>query len=301
MKTIRIFCEQSYVFEIQNESYLVDSGNFLEIECLNKLVAKVYPVDQDLNSLPFCFLLEQKENKIICNSKNIKVYNFKQRADVFVFPFCILSQDVVYTKAYTLKNVKYNISCYTDRVCVYTGGVTYTQKLQCQSASSDTSGGFVNILCQANNTKTYVRFNAKDKKFYFVNGEQIQIEEGVITSKRNICDTQNHIVVTTYENNETLKKQKTELYIEKNYTNTSLNCLIPYKFFEALQIKDFELAKKLSSIVLDNNQLEDYFGEFEKFDILSFSPLVYTLYSKESAVDYKIEIENNLIAEIDEI
>ncbi len=305
MKKIRILCDKTFLLDIQEKNYYVDNNNFLEIESSEKVIVKAYPLEQRQNSLPFCFVLETQKNNIVCNCGNVKVYNLKNRCDVFVEQFLIPSQNVVYTNSYIIKNTRHTLVCYDDRIKIYSNSGEYVFACECSSATSDYSNNYLNVMCQSSYGKSYVRFNTQSKKFFKVCGDKIQIEDDTITTQFNSNNSLNHIIIEKYKNDENLTKCSQEIYSKEQMTTCKVQQIIPYKFLEALSQKDFDTAKEyliddiLNKLSFDN--ICEYFGDFDKIEVLNLSPIVYTLYNQYCAKDYKFDIQNGKITDIEEV
>lgn len=299
---INIYCDNSFLFEINNLNYFINKNNYLKIADFNNIIIKAYPIEQCENSLPFCFSLNQQNNKIICNSRNVKLYNHNDRCDAFVHPFTIPSQNILHTKSYTIKNMRHTLVCYDDRIKIYNQTGEYIYKINCTNVTSDNMNGYINILCEGENKK-YVRFCPQEKTFAAIDGNQIQIEDNQITTLQYNSTSLGHIQVCTYLNDSKITLQSTELFSQNQLTFAKNQFLIPYNFLECIKVKDYKSAKQCLHAnladKLNDIAFEEYFGDIHNFELYSTSPLIYTTYYTDYAKDFKFELENNLILDID--
>lgn len=304
MKKIQIFSDDEFLLEFNNSNYCIDANTHLEITDIQKeIVLKIYPINQSNLSIPYCAKLELVKNKIDCASKLVKVYNIKDRCDIFIKPFKIYSANVVYNNHHTIKNTRYLISCFEDRIKISSNKGEYNYETNCANCSSSIQGENIYILTKNDSYKTLVCFNTNNSTFYEINGNQIEINENQVKSLKKINDMAKHTVVTTYTIKDFPTQESQELFSEQNQRSSNINELLPYNFFEAVKVKDLNLAKtylsnKLTS--LSNEQICNYFGDFNKIQLTSLSPLIYTLYAEDNAKDYTISINNNKIDEIND-
>ena len=308
MKDLKIYSNKSFLLEIENQNYFLEQTNYVEIlNCeKNNLLIKVYPINQSHLSIPYCINLESENSNIKTQSACVKVYNFKNRTELFINPFLIASNIVVYTASHTIKNIKYTISCYEDRIKIFSSKGEYVYETNIVSASSFVVENNINILCNHKNGKTLVVFNVSNNVFSQVDGDKIEIDGNNIKTQQNIDDMAKHIKVCSFVQEADITIKENSLYTQNpQIKNANNKLLVPYNFFEAIKVQDFNLAKTYLDSNLKENlteeQLLNYFGNFEKIGILSFSPLCYTLYYSQDAKDYEITMLNDKISEINEI
>ena len=308
MKNLKIFSNENFLLEIDNKNYFLEETKFLEVlNCeKNNLLIKAYPIDQSYLSIPFCINLENENFNVKSQSSCVKVYNFKNRAEIFIKPFLLSSNIIVYTASHTVKNIKYTITCYEDRIKIFSSKGEYVYEVNMINASSFVVDNNINILCNKKNNKSLIAYNVTNNVFSQVDGDQIQIDGNNIKTLQNINDMAKHIKVCSFvQENEILIKEQSLYTKNTQVKNANNNLLVPYNFFEALKVQDMNLARKFLSLNLQQNlkddQLLGYFGNFEKIGILSLSPLCYTLYSNLNAKDYEISMTDNKISEINEV
>ncbi len=308
MKNLRIFSNKNFLLEIENSNYFLEPTNYVEVSNCekNNLLLKIYPVDQSNLSIPFCINIESEKSNIKTQNECVKVYNFNNRAEIFISPFLISSNIVVYTASHTVKNTKYTISCYENRIKIFSSKGEYVYETDITNASSFVVNNNINILCNNDKGKTLVVFNVLNNVFSQVGGDKIEIDGDTIKTQQNINDMAQHICVCSFVQNDDLTLKEKEIYTKTPQIKSTKNSLlVPYNFFEAIKVEDFKLAKTYLSTQLQNNltneQLSSYFGHFDNIGILSLSPLCYTLYSNQDAKDYEISLRNDKIVEINQI
>ena len=308
MKDLRIFANNSFLIEIEKSNYLLEPNEYIEILNCEKpnLLLKIYPIDQINLSIPYCLNLKLDKNKVSCGCLCSKIYDFKNRVEIYLEPFLIQSNIVLYTNSHTVKNNRYAVACFEDRIKISSLKGEYTYEIQLSSASSFVYENNINILCNFKDKKSLVSFNVVNNVFNCINGDKIEIEENKVKTLTNFNDMAKHIRVCEYVLKDDFELENQSLYT-KDVEKKSSSCskLIPYNFFESIKVRDFTQAKTYLSDNLKDNitdeQLLQYFGEFQQIEILSLDPLRYTLYSTNFAKDYEITMQNNKISEINEI
>ena len=304
MKKIRIFCNQSFLLEVDSSNYYIDTNNYLEAIYENPTFVKCYPIDQPKTSLPFCFNLKKQQNNIVSNCTNIKIYNFLDRCDIFVSPFLIFDQQVILSTSLTLKNTKYSLVIYPDRIKITHFGEEYIFKTQIQSATFDTQDHCINILTTFKNKKTYTRFDTLQKQFFCILADKIQIQQDYILAQQNFDDFLLHTKVNRYKNIPTLEFESCQFYTQKTLADTNIpSTLVPYVFFENIMLQDYQTATNfLCDELKDSLQketLKQYFGDIHQISLCCTDPPLYTIYNKSSATDYKIYTQDGKIKEIE--
>lgn len=302
MKNVRIFSEQNFVLEIDGKNYYLDDTNHIDIcGCSKDVIVKAYPVEQEASSIPFCFKLSSVNGNIESLTKNIKTYNLPSRCDVFVSPFLISQGICLYTNYHTIKNVRYTVACYGDKIKISSNKGEYTYEQNLDSAESYSDANNIKILTKHKNTKTFVVFSCQKNIFSKVSGNKIEINENKISTLSYINDMAKHVKVSKYTLLDDIKKDSDELFMEsENAKKCTVSCLVPYNFFEAIKCGDFSLAKTFlsESLCLTSEAMKQYFGEFKEIKLFSVSPLVYTLYKDNEARDYHIEMLGDKIVDI---
>ena len=139
---------------------------------------------------------------------------------------------------------------------------------------------------------------------------KIEIDSGVVTVLNNCTDMARHGIVTKYK----LHDMQKEIENYTVYTETEvrpINCLalIPYAFFEAILVKNFNLAREYLSgelvQVLDDQHINEFFGAFNEITYNKYTvnninqvALVYGQQNRHVQI-YKISLNNNLIDNIE--
>ncbi len=300
---INIYSEYGFLIDIKGQTYELDRTNHLCIEnCTNSLTLRAYPTDQTKLSIPFAFNLKMQNNKIICNLDNVKVYNIGMRCDVFIMPFLIPSIECVYSQTHIVKNVRYTVSAYTDRIKVVSSKGEYVFQIPLSDAQSEVNGNYIYILTKQNK-KTLVCFDTSKNIFNSITADFIDLKEKNIMARVDLEDMAHHTKILTLKNDLTI--EKSEMYIDESLSRKCyVNELVPYNFFEALMCKDDKNAIKFLSDDLKNaisdQNIYEFFGKYYKINITSLSPLIYTLYYPDSAKDFKITVNDEKITEIED-
>ena len=301
MKTIIISSKLPFLIE-NEKSYYIDENLSLQIENFeNNTFFKIYPINQGRNSIPYCISLYFDKNKLSCDSEFVKIYEFANRYEVFVNAFKIPSSNIMYSQSHTIKNTKYLITCYDDRVKIWSNKGEYVFEENFVDVSSCVEGENINILTKNKDNKILICFDTKNNTFSKISGEKIEIKNNKITSQTNLHDMASHIKICSYDMS--AKLQEENLYMKKPEPKYCKNKnLMPYNFFEAVKCKDFSqarffLTQKLNNLLTDN-AISEFFGNFEDIKITNLSPLTYTLYSSDKAKDYEIILKNDKIDDI---
>lgn len=300
---INIYSDYEFLIDTKGQTFELDPTKHLYIEnCPSELTLRAYPLNQTKLSIPFAFSLKLTGNDIKCEASNIKAYKLKNRCDVFISPFVLPSVMCIYSQTHTIKNVRYTVCAYEDRIKVSSSRGEYVFEVNLHEAQSEISGNYIYILTKYDK-KTLVCFDTTSNTFSSVTADQIDLKEKDIVARQNIDDMTHHTKILTLKSD--LSTTKSDMYIDETLSKKcKADELVPYNFFEALKVEDENgalnfLCDDLKEILKDQNLLE-FFGNFEKINVTSLSPLVYTLYLSDSAKDYKISVKDGKITEIED-
>lgn len=306
MNKINIFSFEEFLVEINQNNYILDQINNVEIsEPDNSIVAKIYPINQSRLSIPFCIKLYFKNNNLFCDSEFCKIYKLKERYDIFISPFLIGSNICLYTQTHTVKNNRYSVCCYEDLIKISCTKGEFAYEVSGKSFSSSVQNNHIFVLCKGD-TKHLVCFNCINHTFYEIQGDQIEIEQNSIKSLQNTNDSLKHTIVCSYSVNDNIELLSSDLYTKNTSKSQNKNIAIKvYNFFEAIKVNNQKLAsslvhQNLQHTLLDNT-LKNYFGNFDHIKLQSLSPLTYTLYQTNTAKDYIVTTKDNLIYDIEEL
>ena len=114
---INIYSDYEFLIDTKGQTFELDPTKHLYIEnCPGELTLRAYPLNQTKLSIPFAFSLKLSGNDIKCEASNVKVYRLKNRCDVFISPFVLPSVICIYSQTHTIKNVRYTVCAYEDRI-----------------------------------------------------------------------------------------------------------------------------------------------------------------------------------------
>ena len=248
MKKINLYSTYEFLIEVDSQNFMLNSLNFVELTNINQnsILVKAYPLNQSKHSLPFCINLNYQNGNLFCNNFNIQIFNLKDRYDVFISPFLISATICLYNKTHTIKNVRHTISAYEDRVKISNKCGEFVYEVNSNSFSSQVYNNYILILCKSNNIKSLLVFNTQNNTFFEICGNQIEITDSTITCLKKLNNTFNHVIVQTYKLDQIPNLEKEELF-EDAPQNAVCPKLIPYKFFEAIKIKNLTLARTFLS------------------------------------------------------
>ena len=153
-----------------------------------------------------------------------------------------------------MKNIKYTITCYEDRIKIFSSKGEYVYEVNMINASSFVVDNNINILCNKKNNKSLIAYNVTNNVFSQLDGDQIEIDGNNIKTLQNINDMAKHIKVCSFvQENEILIKEQSLYTKNTQVKNANNNLLVPYNFFEALKVQDMNLARKFLSLNLQQN------------------------------------------------
>jgi hypothetical protein len=140
--------------------------------------------------------------------------------------------------------------------------------------------------------------------------DKIEINSGVVEVLNNYDDMARHGIVTKYKLDDMTKELENYIvYTEENVPVPECEELIPYAFFEAVKIKNFNLARKFLSAdlmqILDDQHINEFFGSFDEITYNKYASnnkntiaLIYGEQIKHIQI-YKVTIFDNLIENIE--
>lgn len=302
MKKILITSQYDFLLQIDNKTYELDNKHFVEIENMaNNLTFLAYPIANTM-SLPYAVKFEVANLK---NTNYYEIYSFNDRYEIKLNLFTLYSTTPIANYSCQIKNVKYLVKCYTDRICVSSQNGEYVYETNMANYTFWTSNNYIYIFGENENNKMLTIFDTSNFVFYSQSGEEIEIDDTQIKCLSNSNNSLKCKILSTFNING-LEKINDEFYKKESETETKyIDCLIPYKFFDAIIIKDYKTALKFTTqklkTSLNESSLDSYFNGLEYVNLYKISPIIYTLYFKDKSKDYKITLVNGLIDEIEDI
>ena len=261
---------------------------------------------QKKTSLPFCLQIKTQKNELICNSDNIRIYKVLSHYEIFIEPFFIAFQAHCTTESLVVGKTNCIVNVWDNKVEFLTKDHSEVCDVQITDPIFKTVNGNAIIIGSNETQKVCAIFCAKTSKTEIIYAEQIEFDENKLHLLCDCFSHKEHKILRTYnfsENGYTISAP--ELYatpnnLHKNYVSE----LIPYLFLETLRVGDENLAK---SYLLENLQqtnfsaFAEYFGDYEKINLHSTSPLVYIIYSTTEAKAFEFDMQNDKISDINRL
>lgn len=297
MKDIRIFSEKEFLIEINSSSYEINENKYIMLHNPTSFVLKVFPIEQQKESLPYAIKIDTTLNKISSPNECIKIYKLNNSYDIFVYPFLISSSVCLFTNSHLIKNTKYTISCYTDRVEIFSNDGKYTYETELNNCSSSESEKYIFILSKLKNYKKLIIFNTNSCVFSQIYGTQIEINKKEIKCLTPLNDSLNHYKLTTYSlSNMEIKDH--QLYIKSKAKNSTLNKVIICNFIDCLKVQDYDNANLFLKNKLPSNSLAQFFGAIDCYRVEEDN--IVTIYNN-IASQYKFDILEGKIIDIENL
>ena len=304
MKKILLKSKHNFLVQLENKNYIIDNKQFIEIENVDYEVSFcVYPIDNKTKSLPYCVCLDLKDLK---NNPHINLYSFEDRYEVHLNLFTLPSETPLSNFTCQIKNIKYLVKCYTDRISVSSQNGEYVYETQGTTYSLHTKNNCIYLLCKNEDVSTLIIFDPSSSTFSAIYGEKIEFDDTKIKCLQEPQNTLHHKILSIYETQNGISKVDTQFYEKQNSSLYKIpNELVAYRFFDAIKMQDFATAKKFTTKklggCLTNEVLSSYFSNIKDINLYKTDPLIYTLYFVNDAKDYKITMQNYLIDEIEDI
>lgn len=292
-------------------------------------VLSIYPIDSTQSvykkNIPYSIRLKTEENKLICESKNIKLINYGHQ----IYELIFLPNYIYYAKILLTKNIPYSdsqinitlITNYHSKLKIELKNKTI--EFNCKQFLDHFDAYIKNInnrdyLIITSNVENldYLIFFVIDENNLFklaeILNDKIELSGEIILCMNKLRDMNKHIIVTKYKilDKKIIKIEKYLSKLDKNNKNSEKIEFIPYIFMENIKVKDYEKAKEYLSEelknTLTNNHLKKYFGEFVDIkqplqDHLksNYVALIYKNQNNYIAKYYKFQFKNNTIYNVD--
>lgn len=302
MKKIVISSQFDFLLQIENKNYELDSKHIVEVEDPKQnFTFLAYPISKTM-SIPYTVKFEEQDFK---NTPYYEIYSFNDRYEINLKLFTLYSTAPIENHSCQIKNVRYLVKCYTDRICISSITGEYVYEVNQANCNIWTKGNLIYIMGESENSKILTTFNTENKTFYSCYGEEIEIDDTKIKCLKSTSNSLRYKILSTFNANN-MEKISDDFYKKEGEEEIKYPYfLLPYKFFDAIIIKDYNTAKKYLTTrlqsVLKTNVLSSYFDGLVSVNLYKISPLVYTLYFKDKAKDYKISIANGFIDDIEDI
>ena len=301
-------------------------AHILEIDNENAHVFSVFPIidkQQQKKLLPYTFKLAFEGASIKSNCPHAKVIHYPNNClEIELLPFELHEFDIPKTLckqqlrsplgdvwAVLIKDSKYRflISSHDDNLLLHTLDFEIENPQITQKKLGDTN--FVFLEGNVDNMSYLLAVSAHST--FEANVEilchKIEFLENSIKTLTKCLDMARHGKVQVFGIHENLL-QKTDEYLvqlSENIKIFSQAPLVPFAFFESLQVGDLKLARSYLSVELNDSisdaHLSSYFGNFIRVENNKFDDSYNTIaliYEKDTSAFaklYKIQFDGNLI------
>ena len=247
--------------------YDIDENDLLEIEDEDRIF--IYPISYNRRNIPFYINLndlnksekfdiyEIDDYNLIFLNKFERIYNYIKESLTFVNDKC----DIKLSYQSVIFENKNNIVEYEIEKPFLSYRVFKIENFACVELDGD---------------KVYA-FNMKSNRLYHFKGNEFEFEKDLIKLKDNLNDCEDRRKSCVYKFSEDkVNLEKSEFSHNDLHLNKEMS---PYRFLEALKVKDYTFAKEFLSGNLNNideEQLSKFLGSVSNF---------YALTMKEYIVD----------------
>ena len=291
---------------------------------LSKFLVSVFPINspENKNLLPYAFNVKLDNGRISALSELATVTNFGvSNIEINLLPNVLENYEPpeVIKQTTLLSNILTTV--YKDSHC--RAMLENNKILLNHTMAENLSEAEISTISV--NSKSYIKISGTtesgknyaliiDTASYSVKTElianKIEINGNLITTLNNCHDMARHAQVKKYKVEEAEKPfEEYVVYTEGSAVKTSTKELIPYAFFEAVQVKNFNLAREYLNWELkqelDDVHLNEFFGAFGDITYDKYSSdgennvaLIYGEKNKVAKI-YRIIINNNLIENIE--
>ncbi len=250
------------------------------ISSQDKINLLVYPLEEQTNSLPFAFLVTNKNNTISTNCNNAEVIAFPDNnylINLQPFYFAYPKSTLIKTKKINLNNLEHTISWIKNNKFDFaiennknSNCLELTHQAKVIEINTKTSNN--SLLCYfktTSNTYLIVLLKYNNNNYDLINFEEVDIleeENNVISTYKKLNDFADHGVICEYNFNDEFSF-KTHLAYNNDLPFISRHKeIIPFAFFEAIKIENYNLARiylteELSNKLSDKH-LKSFFGDF---------------------------------------
>jgi len=300
---------------LDNETLIGNPEQFATIKLDNTMYIKFYPINEDgkHNYLSQLVTLNPKA----LPQDNLVITKF----DEFCYEASIIPTKVATTPPLQqkqditvgLEKLSVNLtSSTTSTITISNQEVLFCHYVDFELTNLDVTicNEYIQIQCDYMDKKyllivDYQNFAIVHEKVF----DMIEFDEQVLKGFLKQEDMAKHGLIVSFDfSTRPVKIETKTVYVMSRPQTTNNPLLIPFAFFEAVQIKNFKLARHyLNSTLsnkLDNNHLQQFFGDFldirqnvynKQDNLIS---LIYGNNNNYYVKNYKCEMQNNLICNI---
>lgn len=297
------------LLEIEGKRYEMTS-NFSRLEVLlekeESLSALVYPINAR-GQLSYVVAVDEdnifKSNLDVCKIG-------KDEYEVVLKPYYLTGQNFFKKKfKYENLNFCFSISYFNTLSCEDKEGEIFLEIYEkLDNFKFDVLNGVPYFHCKTlKGFEILVLYNKKSHEFVKYESAGFDFNENSIeflSSEDTLSKHGKHYKILC--NSGEFKVEEELIYLKGHPQKIKNEALLPYAFFEAVKVNDFELAKSFLSERLKSNitneVLNEYFGEFDKIKPYNFhlNKGSYICLEKEGKASvFRIKIENGEIEEIE--
>lgn len=294
MKKYILRSEYDCLVKSETEEFLLDVNSQIVFEKPEKVL--IYPLKTNKYCYPFSIDLENK-----LDSTLFSCHLFEDFVLIYISNPPYIKNEFIETIKLNKLECKVFIS--QETVSFQTENIKKTFNLDSnfETYSIITFDNLIMIKLVGEIEQLWI-FNINNLSLKKLAGNKIEIVNHEIFVNKSIISINQHQLYEVYEikENEIIKKSEN---IKSNLFDSKLRNprVIPYAFLEAIQLKDYNLARTFLTENLSqtatNQHLDNYFKEIKKILPLN-NNLIATLTSSGLQV-YNFTLDNNLVSEID--
>lgn len=312
---VRICAEAPMVFSINGHQigWIEHEYDILEIKTDEDFILSCYPTTQtnDAFNLSFSAKINILAGKLVCTHPNIIITDFSRgNFLITVSPYTIPSNTVACEQFYqTLGELSFAINKNILNVSNGKNGLYYPLTQSVYEIKIAQNGDLIELSGQTTTKKSFSLFINNSMQVQFDGlADKIEYDGTQIITLQNISDIARHGLVTIYKRTQNgfKKTQQYSVYTQNEPIAPASSEALPLAFMEALNIKNYTLARSYLhptlSTSLNETNMTAYFGDFIEATPSTFSPYNLTLIyngNPRFVKTYHFKIKENRIFDID--
>lgn len=309
---MKLFLYSNYdcLINVQDEVIKLFKGQKKQVELGLPVKMQIYALHSQNQILPIFSLFETSKEKLVCNCDCVKIYQLNtQNAVVEISPNFVRLPKTIASLSTSFADYELNQTNYVslksgDKEIIATDFV-------CVDADLYENSNLVFCVLKGYCNKHLWVMDSQNNMLVDEDISQIENSQNSFQTFLNYHDMQKQGIVKKYtiSNNEFKKESEYPVYVNQSAKPLYSTRLISQAFFEAVRVKNLNLAKVYLSNELSSKitqaHLSAYFGSFDKIfnlsDCVNFPCFVLVDSLKNECKMFKLQLQSNLICNIEKM